>query len=144
MIYISHRGNIKGKSREHENTFAYINDALALDYYVEVDVWYTNRNLYLGHDRPDLAVQIEYLQNPKIICHAKNREAIKHLQENNTHWFWHQTDDYTLTSKGWIWAYPGKQPVGNNCIAVMPENMTSEIRGFAGICSDIIGTYRND
>jgi hypothetical protein len=40
--------------------------------------------------------------------------------ENLLNYFFHQEDDITLTSKGYIWAYPGKQPIKNS-IAVMPE-----------------------
>ena len=30
------------------------------------------------------------------------------MSKMNCHYFWHQEDDYTITSKGIIWAYPGK------------------------------------
>ena len=26
----------------------------------------------------------------------------------NFNYFWHQEDDYTLTSEGYVWVYPGK------------------------------------
>jgi hypothetical protein len=34
--------------------------------------------------------------------------------------FWHQNDDFTLTSKNYIWTYPG-QPYTASSVIVMPE-----------------------
>jgi hypothetical protein len=56
-------------------------------------------------------------------------------------YFWHQEDDVTLTSKGYIWAYPGKQPIKNS-IAVMPELKNDNLSECIGICSDNISNYK--
>ena len=56
-------------------------------------------------------------------------------------YFWHQKDDVTLTSKGWIWAYPGKQPIKGS-IAVMPELNNDDLTQCAGICSNNIMKYK--
>ena len=45
----------------------------------------------------------------KIWFHAKNIEAFYELLKLNIVCFWHQNDDVTLTSNGYIWTYPGKQ-----------------------------------
>ena len=29
--------------------------------------------------------------------------------DKSLNYFWHQTDDFTLTSHGYIWTYPGKK-----------------------------------
>ena len=50
----------------------------------------------------------------KILMHFVNLEKIK------SNYFWHQNDDYTITSKGYIWAYPGKK-LNKNAIYVLPE-----------------------
>ena len=63
------------------------------------------------------------------------------MADNNIHYFWHQNDDITLTSKGYIWAYPGKQPIKNS-IAVLPEIHNDDISNCIGICSDIIEAYK--
>ena len=55
-----------------------------------------------------------------IWCHAKNIQALKFLLDNKFHVFFHDKDDYTLTSKGYVWAYPGKNLV-EGAICVMPE-----------------------
>ena len=39
MIYISHRGNIEGKSEKNENNPEYIMKAVDKGFDVEIDVW---------------------------------------------------------------------------------------------------------
>jgi len=46
-----------------------------------------------------------------------------------------------LTSKNYIWAYPGKQSIIGS-IAVMPEIYTDDITQCIGICSDYIQNYK--
>ena len=55
------------------------------------------------------------------------------------HCFWHQGDDYTLTSNGYIWTYPGKL-LTTKSICVKP-NSIEEIKGCSGVCSDYIRRY---
>lgn len=140
MILISHRGNIDGKKPELENTPNYIQKALDLGYHVEIDIWYDN-GFYLGHDFPQYEISFNYLINDKLWCHAKNIEAIIEMKKYPIHYFWHQEDDITLTSKEYIWAYPGKQPIKNS-IAVMPELYNDDISKCIGICSDNIKKYK--
>ena len=45
-----------------------------------------------------------------------------------------------MTSKGYIWAYPGKQPIKES-IAVLPELYKDNISKCIGICSDYIINY---
>jgi len=145
MIFISHRGNINGIIKERENTVSYINEALSTGFNVEVDIWYKNKSFYLGHDNPKTKISAKFLKNKRIWCHAKNFEAIEMSKLNNLHFFWHQNDDYTLTSKGIIWTYPGKKLLKNS-INLMPENQNSKInfkKKYFGICSDYIEYYRN-
>jgi hypothetical protein len=62
----------------------------------------------------------------------------------NMNSFWHQEDDYTLTSHGWIWCYPGKTvPLSYRTIAVMPELYDTDWTKFGGICSDYVGYHRD-
>jgi hypothetical protein len=142
MILISHRGNINGKKPNDENAPYYINEALKKGYNVEIDVWWFNESFYLGHDKPIYKVEKKYLQNYKLWCHAKNIEAIINMENSNIHYFWHQKDDITLTNKGYIWAYPGKQPIKNS-IAVLPEIFKDNLGVCKGICSDYIKNYKN-
>ncbi len=67
MILISHRGNIDGVNIERENTISYIQEAINLGYDVEIDVWYKDDNLYLGHDYGSNYIILNWLLNPHIL-----------------------------------------------------------------------------
>ena len=142
--YISHRGNIDGRIINVENSPEYINRALSQDYEVEIDVWFVNDSFYLGHDEPLYLVDEEFLENDKLWCHAKNEESFyKMLSNSKIHCFWHQTDDYTLTSKGIPWVFPGKK-VYENSIWVLPEETIFKniMINCLVICSDYISKYK--
>jgi len=147
MILIAHRGNIDQKIPALENTPDYINRALSLGYDVEIDVWKNNGEWYLGHDMPVRKIEIDYLMNDKLWCHAKNLEALEGmLTYKSIRCFWHQEDDVTLTSDNYIWTYPGKK-LAHNSICVMPERYGIKkghhsLAKSAGICSDIIKKYK--
>ena len=144
MILISHRGNINGKNIPLENSPDYIKNAIHLGYDVEVDIWYHNNTFWLGHDNPKYQIGLYFLLEnaDKLWCHAKNIEAIIEMKkEKSINCFWHQKDDITLTSKGYIWAYPGKQSIKNS-IAVLPEIYKDNVDKCIGICSDYIKKYK--
>lgn len=145
MIYISHRGNIDGKNIELENSPSYIDDAISLEFDVEVDVWVLNGKIFLGHDWGEYETDIDFLyeRNNKLWLHCKNYDAVDYFRNKNFNWFWHQSDDMTLTKSGYIWAYPGNQPI-NNSIAVLPEIYNEDVSVCIGICSDYIERYRNE
>ena len=120
-ILIAHRGNTNGKQPEKENTVAYIEEALDKGYDCEIDICkWDGKNFFLGHNEPQEAVSPEWLQKNPLWCHAKDYKALEQLVKYNIHCFWHQTDNYTMTSSGYIWAYPG-QPGGERTIAVHPH-----------------------
>ena len=136
MIKIAHRGNTEGPKPEYENQPSYITNALKLGYNVELDVWLIDNDLFLGHDNPEYAVNIEFLRNKKFWCHCKNIDALQYLLRENIRCFYHDIDDATLTSDGYIWTYPGS-PTNKKSICVMPErndwNIPTDVAGF---CSD--------
>jgi hypothetical protein len=140
MIKISHRGNINGRIEEAENRPDYIEDTLRLGYNVEVDVWFLDNKFYLGHDEALYAIDKRFFDNPRLWVHCKNIDAVLALQYSKVHYFWHENDTITLTSQGFIWAYPGKQPIKNS-IAVMPELYNDDLTSCIGICSDYINKY---
>lgn len=145
MRWISHRGNLTGKQPDRENSPHYIFEALAEGYWCEIDVWLTGTGIMLGHDNPQYSVNEKMLQHPKLICHAKNKEALAYmLNMKRVHCFWHENDEYTLTSKNWIWTYPGKPAIGKKSYIALPELNNDDISGFRGVCSDIIEEYKND
>jgi hypothetical protein len=143
MKLISHRGNINGPT-SRENHPDYISEALELGYDVEVDVWYISGKLYLGHDRADYEIDISFLNDNRIWCHCKNIEALKLLVENNIHCFFHNNDDVTLTSKGFLWTYPERQ-LTERSICVLPEiGFHKGIEKCYAICSDFVGDLKNE
>ena len=101
----------------------------------------------LGHDEPKYGFPFVLFRSfyNKLWIHCKNTEAISALNDfPETHllnYFWHQNDDVTLTSKGYIWAYPGKQPIKSS-IAVLPEIHNDDTTHAIGICSDNIKKYK--
>lgn len=143
MKLISHRGNLTGPNLGLENKTSYILSAIENKFDVEIDVWLRQGAIYLGHDEPQYLISKTFLDeyNSFLWCHAKNSEALSFLLENNYHCFWHQKDDYTITSKGFIWCYP-KSEIVYNSICLFPETTKQNIFGCIGICSDYIQSYR--
>ena len=147
MKLISHRGNLEGRKPELENNPEYIDEALSKGYDVEIDVWGSGNSFYLGHDNPQYKIDISYLLNNrcyKFWCHAKNGEALHKMRKyRRINSFWHQKDDFVLTSKGFIWTYPNK-PLYSNSICVLPKlGYKGDIKKCYGICSDYIKEYKN-
>ena len=143
--FISHRGNLMGRVPMMENTSSYIQKALLEGYDVEIDIWIRDEIFYLGHDGPEQNVSLEWLneRKDKLWIHCKSLETLSFFNESNLsfNYFFHCDDEATLTSKGFIWVFPGKQPVKNS-IAVMPEIHKDDYSQCIGICSDFIQNFR--
>jgi len=142
MFFIAHRGNTHGPNPSQENSPEYIQTALEDGYYVEVDVWYikdsenSDYSVYLGHDKPQYKINWEFLSEKRLICHAKNEQALYELVKRGIHCFSHDVDNVVLTSNNWLWTYPGK-PLTPCSIAVMPEMSPDwDISICMGVCSD--------
>ena len=143
MLYISHRGNLNGINPKQENKPSYIFNALERSFDVEVDVWFVKGKFYLGHDEPKDLIDSKFLKIKKLWFHSKNIEALYELTKLNVKCFWHQNDDVTLTSNGYIWTYPGKK-LSKKSICVLPElNKKKLPKLISGICSDFIERYKN-
>ena len=151
MKYIAHRGNINSKNIERENSPEYIKEALDKGYDVEVDIWYVDDKFFFGHDKPQYEVDMwkfyKSTEFSKIWFHCKNNEAlfVASFKWFFKKYFWHENDDFTLTSDKYIWTYPGKE-LTYNSICVLPETVNyteNELKICAGICSDFIENYKN-
>ena len=149
MKLISHRGNLSGQQTEYENRPSYIETAINLGYDVEIDVRIKDNKLFLGHDEPQYQLDIDWLEkhHTKLWLHCKDIEIIQKFNELNNrasylNYFWHENDTVTITSKGYLWAYPGKQPIKGS-IAVLPELNNDNIDLAYGVCSDVIEQYKN-
>lgn len=142
MKLISHRGNINGPILKKENSPDYIKAALSAGFDVEIDVSFNN-GWYLGHDKTDYRIDMDFLSQSGLWIHCKNIAALAILNSyKDLNYFWHQEDDYTLTSKGYIWTYPGKKAIANSkAIIVKPEINKQNITKFSGVCSDYIANY---
>ena len=140
MIKIAHRGNLYGKNPSRENDPIYIMDAVDKGYHVEVDVRSYKNNLYFGHDEPTYRVNWNILTLPEVICHAKDHKALEMLRADpRIHCFWHQDDDYTITSEGWLWVYPKKDLIQDS-VCVLPElGFSGDILDCKAVCSDHAG-----
>jgi hypothetical protein len=153
MKLISHRGNIHGPQIQ-ENSPCYIDTAIGLGFDVEIDVRYDEHlnYWYLGHDFAQYKIEWQWLdvRKNKLWIHCKNLEALRACCNHpDFNFFWHQNDDFTLTSQNYIWTYPG-QTHGPKSVIVMPETaygIEPVKRNFAvmktyscyGICSDYVG-----
>lgn len=144
MRFISHRGNLYGPAFEKENHPDYIREALHSGFDVEIDVWWVDNCFYLGHDLPMHKIDVEFLKQEGLWCHAKNHSALIALLNIGVHVFSHDKDPVVLTSRGIPWAYPGSE-IDQYTVCVMPEraNYTpDQLKNCYGICSDYIFIQR--
>lgn len=146
--FIAHRGNLYGPNPKMENRPDYIMSAISEGFDVEIDVWVIGNDIFLGHDEPQYKIDLEFLQNPKLWCHAKNFEALTMMlnYRDTIHCFSHDNDKHVLTSNGFIMAYPGEE-IDKKTICIMPERCEPpykkhQLKNCLGICSDDIARYR--
>lgn len=144
MKYIAHRALFQGPDSALENNPSQILLAITKGFDVEIDAWFVDGEWMLGHDAPTYPVPKSFLNDPRMWIHCKNLAALYEISRSKirSDFFWHQEDDFTLTSKGFIWTYPGK-PLTHNSVMVMPEwtdldfATVTELK-CAGICSDFV------
>jgi hypothetical protein len=147
MILISHRGNVDGRIESYENNPSYIDLAIERGFQVEIDIWYLDDSLWLGHDNPQYKIDLGWIKNRISILwiHCKNIDAMIYLKNTDMpfNYFWHQEDDVTITSLGYFWTYPGKK-LTKNSIAVMPELRSFQnIEISLGVCSDLVINFQS-
>lgn len=151
MKLISHRANVNGPNSDFENNPIQIDICIERGYDVEVDlrIDQDTGRLWLGHDTPQYMVTWEWVKSRcnNLWIHCKDLNTIDRMVGSDFNYFWHQEDDYTLTSKNIIWAYPGK-PYSSNTVIVMPEwentdwSILKNVDCY-GICSDYVGELNN-
>jgi hypothetical protein len=124
-----------------ENNPDYIIAALNAGFNVEIDFWCIKKKIYLGHDHPQYLIKENFLKNKNLWCHAKNLDGLVYLSKTNCNYFWHENDSFTITSKGYIWTYPGKD-LSKFAICVLPEKFKWKKTKCVGICSDFIENYK--
>jgi len=155
MKLIAHRGNLYGENPARENTPKYIEEAIELGFDVEIDIratrdtdsnWMSYKYI-LGHDQGDTEVSYEWLLQyaDKLWVHCKDLGSLHALHGSPLNYFWHQEDDFTLTSQNIIWTYPLKKVTDKSVIVCFTEE---EARNYIynyplfGICCDWVGKLR--
>lgn len=144
MIVIAHRGNMSGPNPTSENNPTYVAAALSAGFNVEIDIWYIDNHFVLGHNKPEHEISYMFLYNTKLWAHCKNVEALYNLKDNPAiNSFFHDKDDCTLTSQGFIWSYPRKDIlITKKSVAVMPESVDGwDISKAYAVCTDYADKY---
>ncbi len=144
-LHICHRGNINGPVKEMENNFGVLIQRSIKGMDVEIDVWYHDGSLWLGHDKPDYRITLDWLASCKRrLIHCKDYKTLEYLtlesgkRALDLHLFYHTQEHYAITSKGHIMVCPG-QPLLEGSLCMMPEmaNYTEEEKQKCfSICSD--------
>ena len=138
MIIISHRGNTNGVNINKENNPTHIQTLLDINIHVEIDVWVIDEGWYLGHDCYVYPISLDFLKQANLWCHAKNLQSLEQMLIYNIHCFWHETDDFTLTSRGVIWTYPGKSTTLNSVVVDLTKDWKERNYTCKGVCVDYI------
>lgn len=134
-IIISHRGNLNGPNSSTENKPSTISEVLKKGFEVEIDLWVIHGKLFLGHDNPVYPIDYQFLTNPGLWIHCKNKKALDFMSKTDLNYFWHTKEDYVFTSKGYILTHTGLKPLKQS-ICMLPENLENFFRDCKGICTD--------
>lgn len=126
MKIIAHRGNLDNSNPLRENSPEYIDQAIESGFDVEIDLRCENNYFYLGHDKSQYQVSMLWLyqRKDKLWIHCKDVKSMEVLSNSpvDFHYFWHESDRYTITSKGFGLVLVGQFPFKNSVI-VMPEKI---------------------
>jgi len=152
MKLISHRGNIHGPEPEFENTLERIDYCISKGYDVEIDLWVIDDKFFLGHDSPEHKVSFNFLRcrSKSLWIHCKNIDAFYYLCDYDFNFFWHENDEFTLTSGKFIWTYPKesydyvlkKNQILLDFGEISKEKYESyQNLGIYGLCCDYIPNY---
>lgn len=152
LVVIAHRANIEGADPKMENTPGAIDYAISRGLQVEVDIRYIDKKWWLGHDGADYKVSFDWMmeRNHYIWWHVKNLDGLIEFNSLDQtlskirdgypcpklFYFWHQNDDYMLTSGGHIWTFPNKPIKGKNSILCLNKKGAEVPKGIYGICTD--------
>jgi hypothetical protein len=149
MKLIAHRGLFEGPDKDIENSPRQILQAWEEGFECEVDLWKIGGEFWLGHDVPQYKIELDFLITNLVWIHTKNLEALYWLLTHHTafNYFWHQNDNFTLTSHQYIWTYPENE-LTDRSVMVMPEWADPKLSNVLnkpcyGICSDFVRLIRN-
>jgi hypothetical protein len=146
--WILHRGLSAGPNAALENRQDRLVAALNAGWDVELDIWFADGQLYLGHDWKAAvdggAIKPFFLNYPGAWVHCKNMGALAYMLSlpHRCHYFVHDRDEATLTNTGEAWCYPGNY-AGPRSICVLPETAPAAQQQAiwqpcAAVCSDYL------
>ena len=146
MLLISHRGHIDGPNTDLSNNPEQIKYLYNRNFDIEIDLRTYQNNLYLGHDKADYKTSLNFLisMKDKLWIHCKDYTTFNYLQnfKDILNFFWHNNDDYTITSKGYVWIYPNKPIIKDGIEVITDKDQTIERfkskNSLYGICTDYL------
>jgi hypothetical protein len=118
----------------------YIDEAISAGFDVEIDLRVIGDDFFLGHDHPQYKINLDWLLKRKnnLWIHLKNINSLYYMNKE-LHYFWHESDQFTITSKGIIWTYPG---FIKNAITVIKTKQKNIPTNIFGICTDYVDYYK--
>jgi len=135
---ISHRGCVNGQDASIENVPSHI-EYVINKYewiFVEIDLWSIHDNLFLGHDEPKYMIDSKFLLSDRFYVHAKNEDALIYVHKNNIkNFFFHDRDEFTITSRGEIWCNKFKW-MENSILNQVNVDTVLDFKKYSGICTD--------
>lgn len=147
--FICHRGNLERKELPTENDPDLLDKRIADGYDVELDVWYKDNQLFLGHDEPEHRITFEWLmESSKKYIHTKNAQTLEYLllrcgkEGYNPNLFYHTGEHYSLTTRNHIVVLPGQEIlVGSvNMMPEMSPTPKDSSQAYA-VCSDSFSNF---
>lgn len=146
---IAHRGNLFGSFPPRENHPSYIDEAIAAGFDVEIDLRVKDKRFHLGHDEPQYEVSHDWLYDRKdsLWLHCKEFAALFALQYSEFNYFFHDSDEYTLTSKNFMWSHPRAAKIKNTVHVIQGRKDDEFAKTIIssqplGICSDYVARIR--
>jgi hypothetical protein len=70
--------------------------------------------------------------------HAKDYNSVTFLKNTDLNWFWHDKDDMTLTSHGYVWSNIGKYFEGGITVSLEYVELPDYV---LGVCTDELNKY---
>lgn len=142
MIKIAHRGHFNGPNEFSENNPTDLIAAIASGFDIEVDIRMNNFGIFLGHDEMKHEIDEDFIKDIKDHAwfHCKNIAALGYFTNvmPDAKFFWHENDEYTLTSNGYIWTYPEKVFTNKSIVVVKGKVDLGIYEGAYGVCSDYL------
>jgi hypothetical protein len=139
-LFLSNRGNVDSQNPKKENTIDHLTNAYDRGFCLKTDIWVIKDSVVTGVGHPNHAINLERFSKDRLLIQARNPAALLFLLQANYHCFWRETDELTITNKGFVLSFSSM--LFPNSILMKPEdNMVIPDDNYLGICSDFISGY---